>query len=326
MQMIAGKWVSMAVSVAAKLRIADHIATQPRSISELATLTETHEPSLYRLLRALASADVLVEQPDGRFALTPVGELLRTGVPNSLRGVADYCGSEWSWKSWGDLLGSVRTGRTAFDHVFGQPVFEYLGQHPEESAVFNEGMTGFSTAAAQAIVQAYDFSGFSTIVDVGGGHGALLTAILRSSPRSQGIVFDSPAVVAGAVQPLKDADLADRCQVFGGDFFQSVPSGGDCYIMKHIIHDWDDSRAQQILHNCRKAIQPSGKLLIAEIVIPPGNVQSVGKWLDLEMLAVASGKERTEAEYRTLLAEARFQLTRIIPTPAPVSIVEAIPV
>lgn len=316
----------MAVSVAAKLRIADHLATQPRHVAELAELTQTHAPSLYRLLRALASAEVFAEQADGRFGLTPIGELLRTGVPHSQRGVADYCGSEWSWKPWGDLLGSVRTGRTAFDHVYGEPVFDYLGKHPDESAVFNEGMTGFSTAAAQAVVQTYDFSVFRTIVDIGGGHGALLTAILNQHPGLQGIVFDSPDVVAGAVSPLTEAGLAHRCQVQGGDFFQAVPTGGDCYIMKHIIHDWNDDRAQRILQNCRAAISANGKLLITEMVIPPGNTPAIGKWLDLEMLVVASGKERTEAEYRTLLANAGFQLTRIIPTSAPVSVIEAIPV
>lgn len=326
MQLIFGKWVSMAVSVAAKLRLADHLAAEPRSVAELAERTQTHEPSLYRLLRALASVGVFAEQPDGRFAQTDMGEFLRTGVPNSLRGIADYGGSDWSWKPWGDLIGSIRTGRTAFDHIFGEPAFDYLGKHPEESAVFNEGMTGFSTAAAQAISQAYDFTAFSTIVDVGGGHGALLMTILESSPNARGIVYDSPAVVAGAMKPLEAAGLACRCEALGGDFFQSVPANADCIIMKHIIHDWDDTRAGQILRNCRSAIQPAGKLVIAEIVIPSGNEPSPGKLLDLEMLVIASGKERTVAEYRELLAGAGFRLTRIVPTQSPVSLVEAIPV
>jgi hypothetical protein len=252
-----------------------------------------------------------------------MGEYLRTGVKGSLRGIADYCGSDWSWRAWGNLLETVRTGRTAFDAVFGEPAFDYLAKHPDESAVFNEGMTGFSSGIAPAVAEAYDFSAFKTVVDVGGGHGVLLTTILQAYPDVKGIVFDSPHVVAGAEETIRKAGLAERCRTVGGDFFESVPGGVDAYLMKHIIHDWPDDRAATILRNCRKAVNPGGKLLLVEVVLAPGNAADLGKVIDLEMLVIASGRERTEAEYRQLLAGAGWRLTRVIPTQSPTQIVEA---
>jgi hypothetical protein len=323
--LILGKAVSMAVSVVAKLRIADLLANGPKSVAELATQTETHGPSLYRVLRLLASYGVFVEQADGRFALTPIGEYLRTGVQGSLRGIADYCGSDWSWRAWGHLLESVRTGGTGFDHVFGEPVFDYLGKHPDESAVFNEGMTGFSSKIAPAVAEAYDFAAFQSVVDVGGGHGMLLNTILRKYPGVTGIVFDSPHVVVGAEDAIRQAGLTGRCRAVGGDFFQSVPAGGDAYLMKHIIHDWPDDKATTILRNCRRSVNPGGKLLLVEQVIAPGNAADLSKVLDLEMLVIVSGKERTEAEYRQLLAGAGWRLTRVLPTRSPAQLVEAEP-
>lgn len=320
-QLIFGKWVSMAVSVAAKLRLADKLATGPKLIEELATETNTHAESLYRLLRALASVGVFASDDAGRFRLTPVGELLRTGVPGSMRGVADYCGAEWSWKAWGSLLGSVQTGRTAFNEVFGEGCFDYLAKHPGEQAVFDEGMTGFSGAEADAVAAAYDFSGIGTLVDVGGGHGHLLGTILKKSPQLRGVLFDAPHVVAGA--NLAGTGVADRCTTAGGNFFESVPAGGDAYIMKHIIHDWNDADCGRILGNIRAVSKPGTKLLVVEMVIPPGDAPHPGKLLDLEMLVVASGKERTEAEYAALFAAYGFRLTRVVPTRGPASVVEA---
>lgn len=320
-QLVFGKWVSMAVSVAAKLRLADKLADGPKSVADLARETDTHAPSLYRLLRALASVGVFVEE-DGRFRQTPMSECLRTGVPGSMRGIADYCGADWSWRAWGDLLGSVRTGATAFDRVFGEGCFEYLGKRPGESAVFNEGMTGFSSVMAPAVAEAYDFGRFGTVVDVGGGHGMLLTTILKRYPTVRGVVFDSPHVAEGAAGPIRDAGLGDRCRAEGGDFFKAVPAGGDCYLLKHIIHDWPDDKAMTILRNSRSAANPGGRLLLVELVIPPGNAPNVGKLLDLEMLVVASGKERTEAEYAALLAGAGWKMERVIPTKSPAMIVE----
>jgi hypothetical protein len=321
-QMIFGKWVAMALSVAAKLRIADAVAARPKSAAELAEESQTHAPSLYRVLRALASVGVFSEDADGRFRQTPLSEVLRSDVPGSMRAIADYCGADWSWRPWGKLLDSVRTGRTAFDDVFGEQAFEYLAKHPAESAVFNEGMTGFSMQASPAIAEAYDFSSFGTLVDVGGGHGHLLCTILKKYTGPRGIVFDSPHVVAGAVQRIAEAGLSERCQALGGDFFHSVPSA-DAYLMKHIIHDWADDKATTILRNCRAAAKPGAKLLLVEIVIPPGNEPSPGKLLDLEMLVIASGKERTEAEYAALLDGAGWKLTRIVATKSPTSVIEA---
>jgi len=323
-QLVFGKGISIAISVVAKLRIADLLADGPQTADELARETKTHGPTLYRLLRMLAAVGVFAEQADGRFALTPMGEYLRTGVQGSLRGIADYCGSDWSWRAWGQLLESVRTGRTAFDQVFGEPVFDYLAKHPEESAVFNEGMTGFSSSIAPAVAEAYDFATFKTIVDIGGGHGVLLRTILAANPAVNGIVFDAPHVAAGAAPALLAAGLSERCRAVGGDFFQSVPAG-DAYLLKHIIHDWPDDKATTILRNCRQQVSPGGKLLLVELVLAPGNEADLGKILDLEMLVIASGQERTEAEYRELLAGAGWRLTQVIATKSPARIVEAVP-
>jgi hypothetical protein len=324
-QLVFGKCLAMAVSVAAKLRLADLLADGPMPLADLARKTNTHAPSLYRLLRALAGAGVFAEQADGRFALTPMGEYLRTGVKGSLRGIADYCGSDWSWRPWGQLLETVRTGRTAFDTIFGEQVFDYLAKHPDESAVFNEGMTGFASNIAPAVAEAYDFSPFKTVVDVGGGHGVLLNTILQAYPGVNGIVFDAPHVVVGAEDAIRNAGLTGRCRAVGGDFFRGVPAGGDAYLMKHIIHDWPDDKAATILRNCRKGVNPGGKLLLVEAVLAPGNAADLGKVLDLEMLVVASGLERTEGEFRQLLAGAGWRLTRVLPTKSPTQIVEADP-
>jgi hypothetical protein len=319
-QMIFGKWVSMALSVAAKLRLADALAAGPKPVDALAAETGTHAPSLFRLLRALASVGVFAED-EGMFRQTPLSEVLRTGVPGSMRAVADYCGADWSWRPWGRLLETVRTGRTAFDEVFGEQVFDHLAKHPDESAVFNEGMTGFSMQESPAVAEAYDFSPFGTIVDVGGGHGHLLCTILKKHPGPKGVVFDAPHVAEGATARIAEAGLAGRCRAEGGDFFKAVPAG-DAYGMKHIIHDWPDDKATTILRNCRRAARPGAKLVLVEMVIPPGNDPSPGKLLDLEMLVIASGKERTEAEYAALLAGAGWRLARVVPTKAATSVIE----
>jgi hypothetical protein len=320
-QMIFGKWVAMALSVAAKLRLADALASGPKSVADLAEKAGAHPPSLYRVLRALASVGVFAEDADGRFRQTPLSEVLRSDVPGSMRAVADYCGADWSWRPWGRLLETVRTGKTAFDEVFGEQAFEYLAKHPDESAVFNEGMTGFSMQESPAVAEAYDFSPFGTIVDVGGGHGHLLCTILKKHPGPKGIVFDSPHVAGGATPRIGKAGLQDRCRAAGGDFFKAVPAG-DGYVMKHIIHDWPDDKSTTILRNCRSAANPGAKLILVEMVIPPGNGPSPGKLLDLEMLVIASGQERTEAEYAALLAGAGWRLTRIVATKAPTSVIE----
>ncbi len=324
-QLVFGKCISMAISVVAKLRVADLLTDGPQTLDDLAKKTKTHAPSLYRVLRTLSAAGVFTEQVDGRFALTPMGEYLRTGVKGSLRGMADFFGSDWSWRAWGHMLESVQTGRAAFDSLFGESAFEYLGKHPDESAVFNEGMTGFSSNIAPAVAEAYNFGAFKTVVDIGGGHGVLLKTILQAYAGVNGIVFDSPHVVAGSEEAIHNAGLTGRCRAVGGDFFERVPDGGDAYLMKHVIHDWPDHLATTILCNCRKVVNPGGKLLLVELVIAPGNAVDLGKVVDLEMLVIASGQERTEVEYRRLLGGAGWRLSRVLPTKSPTWILEAEP-
>jgi hypothetical protein len=326
MQMVFGKAVTQAVSVVARYRLADLMATGPKSAAELAAAAKLHPGHLFRILRALASVGVLAGDDQGRFALTPVGEFLRSDVPGSMRAIATYACDPWSWKPWGDLAGCAKTGEPAFERVFGEGVFDYFGTHADEAATFNEGMTGFSQQAAAAVLKAYDFAPFNTIVDVGGGHGAILCAVLKANAKARGVVFDAPPVVAGAAEPIRAAGLSDRCRAEGGDFFKAVPAGGDLYILKHIIHDWNDAKATQILKCVRAAIPATGKLVLVELVVPPGFPPGFAPILDLEMMVVCDGKERTESEYRALLAGAGFTLTRVVPTEGPHSLVEAIPV
>ncbi len=323
-QMIFGKWISMSLSVAARLRIADYLAGGPRSAQQLAQDTGSNAEALYRLMRALASVGVFRTNQAGDFELTKIGYYLRSDVQGSMRGVADYCGATWSWRAWEAMESSIRTGETAFDKVFDQPVFDYLSEHPDESAVFNEGMTGFSGSEAIAIIDGYDFSRFRSIIDIGGGHGHLLAAILRKFTSLSGTVFDAPHVVGGAHATFHEFGVADRAHVAGGNFFQTVPAGHDAYLLKHIIHDWNDANCQKILRAIRSACTASTSLLIFEMVVPPGDVPHPSKLLDLEMLVVASGKERTREEYASLLTACGFRLERIVDLPSPISIIEAV--
>ncbi len=323
--LIAGNWVSQAIAVAADLGIADLLADGPKASSELARATGAHPRALYRLLRALAGVGVFTEVEPERFGLTPMAELLRADAPNSLRGMALYlCGEEY-WRVWGQLGYSVRTGQPAFEHVHGVGPWEYRTQHPETNAAFNAFMTSLVTQVASAVADAYDFSGLSTVVDVGGSHGALLVAILRAHPALRGVLFDLPHVADGAKGRLEAAGLLDRCEVIGGDMFDGVPEGGDAYILSRVIHDWGDERSVAILTNCRRAMRPAGRLLLVEEVIPPGDTPSYGKLSDLNMLVSPGGQERTEAEYGALYEAAGFALTRVIPTRSRVSIIEGEP-
>jgi O-methyltransferase domain/Dimerisation domain len=324
LQMMTGYWVSQSVYIAAKLGLADLLLAGPEQYTALAAASRTHPPSLYRLLRALASVGVFRETEAGWFELTPTAALLRSDNPNSMRALAlTYC--EEQYRTWGDMLKSVETGDTAFDRVFGTSYWSYLTRHPEANETFNQAMTNWSAQLDQAVLAAYDFSQFNTLVDVGGGYGRLLATILRAHPRLRGVLFDRPQVVEGAVSSLKDAGMSERCATVGGDFFEDVPPG-DAYILSQIVHDWDDERSLRILKTCRRAIAPTGKLLVVELVIAPGNQPDFGKLLDLHMLAMAGGRERTEAEYRTLLAGAGFRLTQVAATQAGASVIEAVPV
>jgi hypothetical protein len=324
LNLIVGSWVSQAISVAAKLGIADLLEEGPRSCADLAKAAGAHPDALYRLLRTLASTGIFAEEDDGRFALTPLAEGLRTNAPASLRAYAAFCAEDWHWQAWGQLLHSVRTGNSAFEHVHGTQLFDYFARHPQAARAFDEAMTSRGNLEDRAIAAAYDMP--RTIVDVGGGRGSLIATMLRRNPEARGILFDRPHVIAGATALIREAGLADRCQLVAGDFFDRVPAGGDVYLMKKVIHDWDDARARAILANCRAVMAGNSRLLLLEPVILPGNDPAFGKLLDLQMLVqTPGGRERTESEHRTLLAAAGLRLTRILPTECTLSIIEAAP-
>lgn len=322
-QLMSGHWVSQAISVVAKLSVADHFANGPCSVDELARNVGAHPGALYRLLRALASVGVFTEVAPQHFALTPIGAYLQTGIPGSLRGLA-LTVTELDWDAWGRMLYSVTTGGVAFEHVHGMSAFAYFERHPEVGRTFDEAMTGFVAENGLAVVTAYDFAPFPTIVDVGGGHGELMIAILKASPTTRGVISERPSVVEVAKRRIGAAALSSRCDCVPGDFFVSVPAGGDAYILASIIHDWDEERSVAILKSCHRVMADHAKLLLVEMVIPPGDAPFFGKWLDLEMLVCFGGRERTAAEYQTLLAAAGFRLTRIVPTHTPSSIIEAV--
>jgi hypothetical protein len=323
LRLISGFWISRAIYILAKLGIADHLSDKAKTADELAIVTQTHAPSLYRVLRALASVGVLTEDSKHRFALTPVSATLKTDAPGSLRAFATVELGEEHYPAWGELLHSVRTGEIAFDHSYGMPVWQFFVENPGNAKTFNDAMTGMTAAVNDAVMSCYDFSSIRRIVDVGGGHGALITSILKANPQMRGILFDGPPVVDGARTRIQAEGIADRCEVVGGDFFRSVPAGGDAYILKWIIHDWDEESSTEILKNCHEAMKENGKLLLVEAVVPPGSEPHFSKFIDLNMLVMTGGRERTEEEYRKLLAVAGFRLTRIIPTPSAMSVVEA---
>ena len=323
-QMICGYWQSQCVYVAAKLGIADLLTDGPLSAEDLAGKTGTHPLSLYRLLRALASVGVFAEEPEGRFTLTPAAALLRNDVPGSQRAMAIMMGEE-HFRAWGDLLYSVQTGKPAFERIFGQPVFEFLSQNPEQAAIFDKAMVGVHGRETAAILDAYDFSAFPSLADIGGGNGSTLCGILGRHPRLHGTLFDLPGVIERASRKIEEAGLSNRMHLVAGDFFQSAPNGADAYLLRHIIHDWDDDKAVRILQNVHRAIDRNGRLLVVESVIPPGNEPFFGKLLDLTMLVIPGGRERTEDEYHSLFGQAGFRLARIVPTDAEVSVIEGIP-
>jgi hypothetical protein len=321
-QMIDAYQVSRAIYVAATLGIADLLKDAPRTADELAVSTETDSPSLYRLLRALASIGVFAEDGDGRFGLTPRAEYLRSDVPGSVRARAVNAGGPSFWSSWAELPFTIRTGETAFRKVHGMSNWEYRERHPEENAIFNAGMTAGTAGVVAAIVDSYDFSRIGVLADVGGGEGALLAKILATNPPMRGILFDQPHVANSAGAPLRQAGVADRCEIVGGDFFQAVPSGADAYLLKSIIHDWDDERAIRILRRCRDAMPDRGKLLLVELIVRPANESDHAKFLDLHMMVMNGGRERTADDYRRLYAEAGFSLSQIVSTGSGFSIIE----
>ncbi|MDB5921850.1 MAG: O-methyltransferase, family 2 [Betaproteobacteria bacterium] len=324
MQMATGYLLSRAIYVAARLGIADLLADGAKTADELAQSTETHAPSLYRLMRTLASVGYFKESADHRFTLDELGAALRTDAPGAARSSVLALSGQWIWKAWEEFLYTVKTGETAFDKVFGVSLFGYLAQHPAEAKLFGEAMIGFHGSEPPAVADAYDFSDVSTLVDIGGGTGNLLGTILRRNERIKGIVYDLAHVVPEALKNFRAWGIADRASAEPGSFFESVPAGADAYLLSHVIHDWDEEKCLTILRNCRAAMRDTSRLLIVEYVLPSGNAPHLGKILDLMMLTVPGGMERSDEQYRELLSNAGLHLTRIIPTATQVSVIEAI--
>jgi hypothetical protein len=324
-QMGSAHWVSRIVYAAAKLGLADLLKDGPKSAEELAGPTGTHAPSLHRLMRTLASLGILTGREGQRFALTPLGEALQTGAPGSARATLLTFGGPAFSAGFENIMHSLETGRTGFEKAMGMPAFDYLAQHPQEASLFSETMVGFHGAEPAAVAEAYDFSDAGTVVDVGGATGNLLAAVLTRHAGPRGVLFDLPHVVAEAPALLQARGDESRVSIESGSFFDRVPEGGDIYMLSHVIHDWSESQCLEILGHCRKAMKPDGRLLLIEMVLPPGDTPHPGKILDIVMLVLPGGQERTQEEYATLLAKAGFRLQRVIPTASAVSVIEAVP-
>jgi len=321
--LLMGFGVSRALQVAAEFGLADALADGPKDRSALAREVGADADTMYRLLRALASYGVFAQLSDGSFTNTPRSECLRSNTPGSLRGLARMHGSAPFWQAWAGLEHSIRSGEPSFAHIHGSSVFEYLAKHPELAGRFDEGMVTASRLINEALVEAYEWGQLGTLVDVGGGMGSTLAAILRANPGVHGVLFDLPHVVTRSREYLIEQGVGARCRVETGSFFDAVPAGADAYFMKHIIHDWDDEDCIRILHNCKAAMTEHGKLLVCEKVIPPGNEPHVAKITDLVMLALTDGgRERTEREFRDLFARAGLRLERVVSTRADNSILE----
>lgn len=316
-RLLSGYWYTQTIYVAAKLNLAEHLKDGPRSAQDLAQATGTNPTALYRVLRALASLGIFAEE-QGRFVLTPLAECL---LDPSMKALATVRG-EFQYRAWGELLHSVETGNSAFEKVYGKPIFDYFSDHPDMGKLFDQAMTGVHGRETEAMLEAYDFTGVGTLADIGGGNGSVIMAILRRYPAMQGILFDLPSVVERTKANVQGAGLEGRCQVVAGSFFESVPPGADAYLMRHIMHDWDDDKSLMILRNCRRAMGQGGKLLVVEGVVPSDNEPSVSKFFDLAMMVLPGGMERTEEEYRQLFEAAGFRLTRIVPTRTWVSVIE----
>ncbi len=320
-QMATAYWMSQAIYVAAKLGIADLLHDGPQSCAALATATGSDAPSLFRLFRALSSVGIFSQVGESSFALSRLAEPLRSDVTGSLRAIVITIG-EIHYQACGELLHSVRTGSTAFNQVFGTSLFDYLEQNADAADAFNRGMTDLSTLLAHAVLMAYDFSGISSLVDVGGGEGQLLRKILQLNPEMTGVVFDLPKTVESANGGAADGQ---QCSYIAGDFFESVPEGADAYLLCGVLHDWDDDRAITVLRNCRRAaMTENGRVLIIDMIVPDTNSASFSKLLDLNMMVMTGGRERTKAQFHALLDAADYRIKKIIPTLAPQSIIEAV--
>jgi hypothetical protein len=328
--LIAGYWVSRLIYVAAKLGLADLLKNRPRTADDLAAATGVKPWALYRVLRTLASYGVFEEIKGKRFRLTPLGNTLRTDVPASMHGFALMLVEKHVWNAWEQLLHAVQTGELPFNKIYGLPFYQYLEQHPDDLKVFGESMTSLSgtenPAIARAFKSASGMSGIRTLVDVAGGLGSLMAMILKANPKIKGVLFDLPPVIerASGDRHVTAKGVAERCRLEPGNFFESVPAGGDAYILKYILHNWDDESSVRILANCRAAMNDRGRVLVADPVISPGNRREWGKLLDIQMMVVVSGRERTREEFAALFKRAGLRLTRIIPTTCSLSLIEAV--
>ncbi len=318
-QHIESFWVGRSIYAAAYFGLADLLKGGPRTVEEIAAASRTHAPSVRRLLRALASIGIFHEDPDGRFRSTPLATTLESDAPATLRYTALSELGQEHYQAWEEFPHSIATGEMAFVRRFGMEAWPYYREHAEHAANFNRSMTGFSEAVIAGVMEAYDFSGFRKVVDVGGGQGALLAAILTAAPGARGVLFDAAEVVAGA---SRLAPVADRCEAVAGNFFEAVPEGGDAYVMKWILHDWTDDQCRVILKNCHRAMAAGGKVIAIDMILPPPNQPSFGRWMDLNMLVMTGGRERTEAEFGELFASAGFRLTRTALTPSGFGVLE----
>jgi hypothetical protein len=323
LEMILAQFVSRLTHLTATLKLPDYLADGPKTAEELAPLTATHAPSLYRVLRTLSSLGFFTEDAAQRFSLQPLGAALKSGTPSYA--AALMLGGELISRSLDHLLHSVQTGEPGFQKAYGMPIFDWLASHPAEASLFNDTMVGVHGMEPAAVAAAYDFSGFQTIADVGGSTGNMLSTILGRHAGPRGILFDMPHVVRDAPALIQQRGLTDRIRIEPGSFFESVPAGADAYILSHVIHDWNEKQCLAILDNCRRAMNAHGRLLLVEMVLPSGDTPHPGKMLDMVMLVTPGGQERTAAEYSALLDKAGFRLTRVVPTASPVSIVEAVP-
>jgi hypothetical protein len=323
-QLLFGKQLTASLSAIARLGVADHMGNQPVEVEALAAKTGAHAPSLYRVMRMLASLGVF-KQSGRAFALAPVSDLLRTDAPNSLRYMAMMLGDEWSIKAYAHMADCIKTGGDGMTMAYGKQVFEYFAEHPEEAETFQRAMTNGSVIAADSILKSYDFSGIERIADIGGGHGLLIASVLKRYPDMRGVLFDLPEVVAGVPQN-RIAECGDRLTIEAGSFFERVPSGCDAYMMKNIIHDWGDEHCRTMLRLVREQLPPNGRVLVFELVVSDDPGPTPAKMLDIEMLVMTvGGKERTEREFAELFASAGLKLNRVVTTPTPTCVIEAVP-
>lgn len=319
MKYIVGKWVAKPIYAAAELGIADLLNGGPMSIEELAANCGAHSPSLYRMMRALASIGIFREGEDGRFSLTPMAELLRS---DAMRSIARMFNAPWNDEAWIHFLDGMQSGNTPFITAHGLPLAKWLEEHPQEAGVMIEANAIKAASSHRSILDVYNFSDIATLVDVGGGNGSLMAEILTAYPEMRGIVADIPSAIDMARDLIRSMGLEDRCTALECNFFDHIPPGGDAYLMSNILHDWDDQRCRTILLTASRAQKRGSKLLVVESIIPVGNEPSVAKLLDLEMFVITGGKERTESEYRALLEPAGYATTRVISTKSDVSIIE----